>query len=61
MKCLAQSTGGPDGFGLDIVKSMLGELMKKLMQQGSGGGGGGGGGTGTGIDGTTGPTGCEIG
>ncbi|MEK7601144.1 MAG: hypothetical protein AAB480_01240 [Patescibacteria group bacterium] len=58
MKCLAQSTGGPDGFGLDIVKSMLGELMKKLMQQGSGGGGGGGGGTGTGIDGTTGPTGC---
>ena len=57
MKCLAQSTGGPDGFGLDIVKSMLGELMKKLMQQGSGGGSGGGG-TGTGIDGTTGPTGC---
>ena len=42
MKCLAQSTGGPDGFGLDIVKSMLGELMKKLMQQGSGGGSGGG-------------------
>lgn len=57
MKCLAQSTGGPDGFGLDIVKSMLGELMKKLMQ-GGGGGGGGGGGSGTGPDGTGGPTGC---
>ena len=56
-KCKALSTSGPDGFGLDIVKQMLGSLMQKLMQ-GSKGGGGGESGAGTGALGDQGKTGC---
>ena len=54
-KCQAIGAAGGDQFGLDIVKSMLGSLMQKLMQ---GGGSGSGSGSGSGASGTTGPTGC---
>ncbi|MFA7310194.1 MAG: hypothetical protein WC050_04810, partial [Candidatus Paceibacterota bacterium] len=40
-KCKATATSGPNGFGLDILKQMLGGLMQQLMKGGSGGGGGG--------------------
>jgi PKD repeat protein len=34
--CRATATGGKDGFGLDQVAKILGDLMGKLMQQGGG-------------------------
>lgn len=50
-QCQAVSTSGPNGFGLDQVQKILGDLFGKLMQQagqgGSGSGSGSGAGTGT--------------
>lgn len=40
--CKANSTSGPNGFGLDQVARLLGDLMGKLLQQGQQGGSGGG-------------------
>jgi len=37
-KCLAKSTGGKDGFGLDQIAKILGDLMGKLMKGGDGSG-----------------------
>lgn len=34
--CKAIGTSGPNGFGLDQVQKILGDLMNKLMQQGQG-------------------------
>lgn len=37
-KCEAKGTSGPNGFGLDQVQKILGDLMSKLMQGKQGGG-----------------------
>lgn len=40
-KCLAKATGGQNGFGLDQVQKILGDLFSKLMQQSQSGAGSG--------------------